>query len=58
MIELSDSNFEKLELLISQIADLAGSQGLSEIEALTESALALLEQSALSPSNSEAQEDS
>lgn len=42
-IELSDSESETLEQLIVQIADLAGSQGLGEVEQLTESALAILE---------------
>lgn len=44
MIQLSDSEFEQLELIVAQIADLAGSQGFNEIEVLTESALAIIEQ--------------
>jgi hypothetical protein len=37
------SDFEKLEGLINQISDIAGSQRLAEVEALTESALGILE---------------
>jgi hypothetical protein len=37
------SDFEKLEDLINQIANLAGSQRLAEVEALTASALGILE---------------
>lgn len=42
-IELLATEFENLERSIAQIADLAGSQGLGEIEQLTESVLAILE---------------
>lgn len=41
--ELQEAEIENLEQLVSQIADLAGSQGLGEIEQLTEAALAILE---------------
>lgn len=40
---LSASQIEQLEQILSQIADLAGSQGLSEIERLTEAALDVLD---------------
>lgn len=46
-MQVSESDLNQMEQLISQIADLAGSQGLSDIESLAESALLILEKAKL-----------
>lgn len=46
-VRLSIADLEQLEAAIAQVADLAGSQGLAEIERLLENALLILERSKL-----------
>ncbi|HEY9658953.1 MAG TPA: hypothetical protein V6C65_10910 [Allocoleopsis sp.] len=53
MIQLTDRQYQQLVASISQIADLAGSQDLSEIVVLTEQVILLLEAAALSQDSPE-----
>ncbi len=54
MIQLTDRQYQQLVASMSQIADLAGSQNLSEIVVLTEQVILLLESAALSQDSPEA----
>ncbi len=42
MIQIDDDQFQNLSLLLNRIADIAGSEGNSDIEKLTEQAIAIL----------------
>lgn len=54
MIQLSPDQFEKIRLILIQIASIAASQEMSEIETLAEGALAELRHGALDSSQPEA----
>jgi hypothetical protein len=54
MIKLTAEQFENIRLILTQIASLAGSQDMSDIEALAESALAELHHGAIDSHNLEA----
>lgn len=54
MIQLSDTQYQQIVALVSQIADLAGSRGLSEVADLTEQVILLLDAAALSQNSPDA----
>jgi hypothetical protein len=54
MIKLTAEQFENIRLILTQIASLAGSQDMSDIEALAESALAELRHGAIDSHHLEA----
>ncbi|HEY9644644.1 MAG TPA: hypothetical protein V6C57_29375 [Coleofasciculaceae cyanobacterium] len=54
MIQLTPEQFENIRLILTQIASLAGSQDIRDIEALAESALAELRHGAIDSHNLDA----